>query len=184
MDGEGGAAGHLHCARVSHRIARGWRAAVLAAALAAVLAPSGALRAQGGDPFAGVWRLNVEKSLYEAGRPPRSFTRTYEDRGGGVIFLTVDSVNANGVAARAYLVYKRDGKPYPESAAGTRAVRMVAVRAVDNLTEEVGTVTDGRVSEAGNTLSVSRDRKTLTQTMKGVTPDGRPFTNVVVYEKQ
>ena len=89
--------------------------------------------AQAQDPFTGVWRLNVEKSLYEAGRPPRSFTRTYEDRGGGVIFLTVDTVSASGAATRAYLVYKRDGKPYPESAAGTRAVRMVAVRAVDNL---------------------------------------------------
>ncbi len=44
---------------------------------------------------------------------------------------------------------------------------MVAVRAVDNLTEEIGTVTDGRVTEAGNTLSVSRDRKTLTQTHEG-----------------
>ena len=168
---------------MSRPIARGWIAGLVAVALAAVAAPPG-LDAQGGDPFSGVWRLNVEKSLYEAGRPPRSFTRTYEDRGGGVIFLTVDSVNASGVAARAYLVYKRDGKPYPESAAGQRAVRMVAVRAVDNLTEEIGTVVDGRVTEAGNTLSVSRDRKTLTQTMKGVTPDGRPYTNVVVYEKQ
>ena len=125
---------------------------MVAVALAAVAAPFGGLGAQAGDPFAGVWRLNVEKSLYEAGRPPRSFTRTYEDRGGGVIFLTVDSVSASGAAARAYLVYKRDGKPYPESAAGVRTVRMVAVRAVDNLTEEVGTVTDGRVTEAGNTL--------------------------------
>ena len=183
MDGEGGATGHLHCARVSRPVARVWRAGLVAAGLAAAAAPLG-VHAQAADPFAGVWRLNVEKSLYEAGRPPRSFTRTYEDRGGGVIFLTVDSVNANGVAARAYLVYKRDGKPYPESAAGTRAVRMVAVRAVDANTEEIGSVVDGRVTETGNTLSLSRDRKTLTQTMKGVTPDGRPYTNVVVYDKQ
>jgi hypothetical protein len=155
----------------------------VAAALALATVPGG-VGAQAGDPFTGVWRLSVEKSLYEAGRPPRSFTRTYEDRGGGTMFLTVDSVSANGVAARAYLVYKRDGRPYPESAAGQRAVRMVAVRAVDNLTEEIGTVVDGRVTESGNTLSVSRDRKTLTQTLKGVTPDGRPFTNIVIYEKQ
>jgi hypothetical protein len=55
---------------------------------------------------------------------------------------------------------------------------------VDNLTEEIGSIVDGRVTESGNTLTVSRDRKTLTQTLKGVTPDGRPYTNVVVYEKQ
>jgi hypothetical protein len=182
MDGEGGAAGHFHRAGVSRPIVRGWMAGLAAAAFT-VAAARGAV-AQAGDPFTGVWRLNVEKSLYEAGRAPRSFTRTYEDRGGGTIFLTVDSLSASGVATRAYLVYKRDGKPYPESAAGTRAVRMVSVRAVDNLTEEIGTVVDGRVTESGNTLTVSRDRKTLTQTLKGVTPDGRPYTNVVVYEKQ
>ena len=182
MDGEGGAAGHFHRARVSRPIVRGWIAGLAAAAFVVVAAVGAG--AQAGDPFTGVWRLNVEKSLYEAARAPRSFTRTYEDRGGGTMFLTVDSVSASGVATRAYLVYKRDGRPYPESAAGTRTVRMVSVRAVDNLTEEIGTVVDGRVTEPGNTLTVSRDRKTLTQTMKGVTPDGRPFTNIVVYEKQ
>lgn len=182
MDGEGGPAGHFHRARVSRPIVHGWIAGLAAAAFVALVAVGAG--AQAGDPFTGVWRLSIEKSLYEAGRAPRSFTRTYEDRGGGTIFLTVDSVSASGVATRAYLVYKRDGRPYPESAAGTRAVRMVSVRAVDNLTEEIGTVVDGRVSEPGNTLTVSRDRKTLTQTMKGVTPDGRPYTNIVVYEKQ
>ena len=136
------------------------------------------------DPFIGVWKVNPEKSTYEAGRPPRSFVRSYEDRGGGTVLLTVESVSAAGAASRLFLVYKRDGKPYPESAAGTRTVRMVSVRAVDNLTEEIGSIVDGRVTESGNTLTVSRDRKTLTQTLKGVTPDGRPYTNVVVYEKQ
>ena len=182
MDGEGGAAGHCHRARVSRAIERGWIAWLAAAAF--VVLAVGSAGAQAGDPFTGVWRLSVEKSLYEAGRAPRSFTRTYEDRGGGTMFLTVDSVSASGAATRAYLVYKRDGRPYPESAAGTRAVRMVSVRAVDNLTEEIGTVVDGRVTESGNTLTVSRDRRTLTQTLKGVTPDGRPYTNIVVYEKQ
>jgi alkylation response protein AidB-like acyl-CoA dehydrogenase len=138
--------------------------------------------AQGADPFAGVWQLNVEKSVYEAGRPPKSFTRTYEDRGGGVVLLTVESVSSAGASTRVHLVYKRDGKPYPESTLQARVIRMVAVRAVDASTEEVRVV-DGR-SETGNTLTVSRDRQTLTQTMKGVTADGRPFTNVIVYEKQ
>lgn len=155
----------------------------LSAVVVVLLAPA-PLLAQAQDPFAGVWRLNEEKSVYEAGRPPRSYTRTYEDRGGGALFLTVDTVNASGTATRLYLVYKRDGKPYPESAAGMKAIRMVAVRAVDANTEEVGTVVNGQVTEVGSTLAVSRDRKTLTQTLKGVTPDGRPYTNVVVYDKQ
>ncbi len=160
------------------------RRLALGAFMAATLAVAAPVWAQAQDPFAGVWRLSAEKSVYEAGRPPRSYTRTYEDRGGGVLFLTVDSVNAAGAATRVYLVYKRDGKPYPESAAGLKTVRMVAVRAVDATTEEVGAVVNGQVTEVTSTLNVSRDRKTLTQTLKGVTPDGRPYTNVVVYERQ
>jgi hypothetical protein len=134
------------------------------------------------DPFIGVWKVNPDKSTYEAGRPPRSFVRSYEDRGGGTILLTVDSVSAAGASARLFVVYKRDGKPYPESTTGARTVRMSAVRAVDNFTEEVAIV--GAAADGANTLVVSRDRKTLTQIMKGLTPDGRPYTNIVVYEKQ
>jgi hypothetical protein len=134
------------------------------------------------DPFIGVWKVNPDKSTYEAGRPPRSFVRSYEDRGGGTILLTVDSVSAAGASARLFVVYKRDGKPYPESTTGARTVRMIAVRAVDNFTEEVAIV--GAAADGANTLVVSRDRKTLTQIMKGLTPDGRPYTNIVVYEKQ
>ena len=136
------------------------------------------------DPFIGVWKVNPEKSVYEAGRAPRSFTRSYEDRGGGTILLTVEGVSASGAASRLFLVYKRDGKPYPESTTGARAVRMIAVRAVDNFTEEVAVVGAASGSDGGNTLAVSRDRKTLTQTMKGIAPDGRPYTNVVIYERQ
>ena len=134
------------------------------------------------DPFIGVWKVNPDKSTYEAGRPPRSFTRSDEDRGGGTVLLTVDSVSAAGASSRVFVVYKRDNKPYPESAVGARAVRMIAVRAVDNFTEEVAVV--GATGDGPNTLMVSRDRKTLTQIMKGTTPDGRPYTNIVVYEKQ
>ena len=70
------------------------------------------------DPFVGVWRLSAEKSTYESGGAPRGFTRTYEDRGNGTIFMTTDVVNAQGNTTRSYLVYKRDGKPYPEAAIG------------------------------------------------------------------
>jgi hypothetical protein len=137
------------------------------------------------DPFIGVWKVNPEKSVYEAGRAPQSFVRSYEDRGGGTILLTVENVSSSGATSRLFVVYKRDGKPYPEARTGARAVRMVTVRAVDNNTEEF-VVSDGQTAtEPGaNTLSVSRDRKTLTQTMKGIAPDGRPYTNIIVYDKQ
>src|SRR5207249_4331765 len=56
------------------------------------------------DPFIGVWKLNREKAKYESGGAPTSFTRTYEDRGGGTIFMTTDVTIPQG-STRAYLVY-------------------------------------------------------------------------------
>lgn len=153
--------------------------AVLAVAMGAATAGAQS------DPFIGVWKVNPEKSLYEAGRAPQSFVRRYEDRGGGTVLLTVEGVSAAGTASRLFLVYKRDGKPYPEATTGARTIRMVTVRLADASTEEMSVVDGGRVTEPGNnTLTVSRDRKTLTQTMKGVGPDGRPYVNVVVYDRQ
>ena len=62
------------------------------------------------DPFLGVWKLSADKSKYESGGAPRSFVRTYEDRGGGTIFMTTDVTIPQG-STRAYLVYRRDGTP-------------------------------------------------------------------------
>ena len=67
------------------------------------------------DPFIGVWKLNPGKSKYESGGAPTSFTRSYEDRGGGTIFMITDAAGNQGPVTRAYLVYKRDGKSYPEA---------------------------------------------------------------------
>src|ERR1044072_24618 len=59
------------------------------------------------DPFIGTWKLSADKSKYESGGAPKSFVRTYEDRGGGTIFMTTDVTIPQG-RARAYLVYRRD----------------------------------------------------------------------------
>jgi hypothetical protein len=139
--------------------------------------------ARGVDPFVGVWRLSPAKSKYEQGGAPKSFTRTYEDRGGGTIFLTIDAINADGSTVLAYMVYKRDGKPYPEASAGAKAIRMVTVAAVDTRTEDVSALVDGKPAPIGNRIAVSADGKTMTQTIRGEV-QGKPFTNTVVYEKQ
>jgi hypothetical protein len=135
------------------------------------------------DPFIGVWKLSAEKSKYESGGAPRSFTRTYEDRGGGTIFMTTDVTIPQG-SARAYLVYRRDGKPYPEAAVGADSIRMVTVRAVDPRTEDVYFIVDGKASEKPSTITISADGMTMTQVVNGMNSKGKPFTNTVVYDKQ
>jgi hypothetical protein len=135
------------------------------------------------DPFIGVWRLNPGKSKYESGGAPTSFTRSYEDRGGGTIFMTTDVTIPQG-SARTYLVYRRDGKPYPEAAAGVQAVRMVSVTAVNSRTEDVYVIADGKPSETPSTITISPDGMTMTQVVTGRDAKGKAFTNTIVYDKQ
>jgi len=135
------------------------------------------------DPFIGVWKLNPAKSKYETGGAPTSFTRTYEDRGGGTIFMTTDVTIPQG-STRAYLVYRRDGKPYPEAAVGVSSIRMVTVTAVDPRTENVYFIADGKPSETPSTITISPDGMTMTQVVSGRDAKGKAFTNTVVYDKQ
>jgi len=135
------------------------------------------------DPFVGVWKLNPGKSKYESGGPPTSFTRTYEDRGGGTMFMTTDVTIPQG-STRAYLVYRRDGKPYPEAAVGVQAIRMVSVKAIDPRTEDVYLVVDGKPSEMPSTITISPDGVTMTQVVSGRDAKGKAFTNTIVYDRQ
>jgi len=158
------------------------RPAKPAAPAATAPAPRRAVTAKR-DPFLGVWKLSAEKSIYEAGGAPRGFTRTYEDRGGGTIFMTTDVTIPQG-SVRAYIVYRRDGQPYPEAAVGAEAIRMVSVTAVDSRTEDVYFIVDGKTSEKPSTITISADGLTMTQVVSGKNAKGQPFTNTVVYDKQ
>ena len=137
------------------------------------------------DPFVGVWRLSAAKSKYESGGAPKGFTRTYEDRGDGTIFMTTDVVTAQGTT-RSYLVYKRDGKPYPEAALGVESIRLVMVKAIDRYTEAMAFTVSGKPADniATITVSVSADGRTMTQVLSGKTAQGRAFTNTLIFDKQ
>ena len=137
------------------------------------------------DPFVGVWQLSAEKSKYESGGAPKGFTRTYEDRGDGTIFMTTDVVTAQGTT-RSYLVYKRDGKPYPEAALGVESIRLVMVKAIDRYTEAMAFTVSGKPVDniATITVSVSADGRTMTQVLSGKTGQGRAFTNTLIFDKQ
>ena len=135
------------------------------------------------DPFIGVWKLNPQKSKYESGGAPTSFTRTYEDRGGGTIFMTTDVTIPQG-STRAYLVYRRDGKPYPEAAVGVASIRMVTITAIDSRTENVDVIVNGTASQTPSTITISADGMTMTQVVSGRDAKGKAFTNTVVYDKQ
>jgi hypothetical protein len=54
---------------------------------------------EGTDPIIGTWVLNVAKSKYVTGQPAKSIVRTFDYTRDGMILVTLDSVNAQGVAS-------------------------------------------------------------------------------------
>lgn len=134
----------------------------------------------GVDPRIGRWQLNVAKSKF-TGTAPKSITRVYEDRGGGIVLATLTTTPASGGPANVlFVLYKVDGKEYPQVPRGAETVTTVTQRLVDAHTVEGITKRDGKVV-SGFTQVVSPDGKTLTYTPKDA--QGKP-TGVQVFEKQ
>jgi hypothetical protein len=140
--------------------------------------------ASSADPFVGVWKLSAKKSQFESGSAPRSFTRTYEDRGGGTIVMITDAAGSQGPSTRAYLLYKRDGKAYPEASLGADAFRMVTVRATGPRSEDFSYVDEGTSARGSGPITISPDGMTMTQVLSGTTAKGKAFMNTLVFDRQ
>jgi hypothetical protein len=97
--------------------------------------------------------------------------------------MTTDVTIPQG-STRAYLVYRRDGKPYPEAAVGVESIRMVTITAIDARTEDVAVIVNGTASQTPSTITISADGMTMTQVVSGRDAKGKAFTNTVVYDKQ
>lgn len=136
------------------------------------------------DPFIGVWKLNADKSKFESGGAPRTFTRTYEDRGGGSIVMITEAAGKQGPPTRAYLFYRRDGKAYPEASLGADAFRMVTVRAINPRSEDFSYVDEGTPARGSGPITISADGMTMTQVLSGTTAKGKAFMNTLVFDKQ
>src|SRR6058998_3442701 len=84
---------------------------------------------QASDPRIGSWKLDVGKSKF-AGTPPKSVTRVYEDRGGGIVLSTITTTPASGAANVLFVLYKVDGKEYPQVPRGAETTNTVTQRLV------------------------------------------------------
>ena len=133
--------------------------------------------------YFGTWTLNVEKSTYSPGPPPKSSMRTHEDRGNGLIRVTTQGVNAQGNPTYSQYTYKLDGKDYPIVVKGSESVSTVALKGVDAFTATFTNKQDDKVTSTGS-RTVSKDGRTMTITTKGTTAQGQPMHNVGVWEKR
>jgi hypothetical protein len=131
----------------------------------------------------GTWKLNLRKSQFPARNAPRSDTRVYENRGGGVIMSTHTTVGQDGKEALTIYAAKFDGKEYPVATRGSGALSTISFHVIDAYSESFVLTRDGTVATRGTT-SISKDGRTMTMTLKTTNAQGRSQQTVDIYEKQ
>jgi hypothetical protein len=147
-------------------------------AVVGILALSSLVYAQA-DPNVGTWKLNLAKSKYSAGQPPKSATVVVAAAGQG-IKVSADTVLADGSPRKISYTASYDGKDSPVT--GTPDYDSVAIT-------RSGNTIDGTRKKGGKTVQtfktvVSADGKTRTTTTTGTNAAGEKVDNAQVYDKQ
>jgi hypothetical protein len=132
------------------------------------------------DPLIGTWKLNLAKSTYSPGPPPRSQTATFQAEGQG-LRETLEAINAQGNPANGVFMIFDDGKSYPVT--GNPAFDGQSFKRVNESTWWGIRTKAGKVVQT-IILAVSADGKTETATNRGVNANGQEFYNVGIYDKQ
>jgi hypothetical protein len=128
----------------------------------------------------GTWKLNVAKSTYAPGPPPKSATITYQETADG-IKRAGGSVEADGKTTPFEYNAKYDGKDYPVT--GQDLYDTITIKRIDDQTAESTLKKSGKaVSQVRRVIS--KDGKVMTLTINGTNAKGQKMHNVAVYEKQ
>ena len=142
-----------------------------------LLATAGLLQAA--DQFTGTWTLNVAKSKYSPGMPPKAQTTKLETLKDGIREI-VDRVNADGSQTHWDFTAKFDGKDYPITGDPDRD--MASVKKVDDYTLEVVNKKAGKVTTSMK-LVVAKDGKSRTNTVTGKNAAGDAINNILFFDK-
>jgi hypothetical protein len=128
----------------------------------------------------GKWKLNLAKSAYSPGPPPRSQTLTFEGTGQD-LKDTVEGVDAEGKPINGVYIHIYDGKPYPTT--GAPGIDSTAYTRIDSNIVKFTRTNAGKVVQTGFHV-VSSDGKTLTVITTGSDAKGREINTFAVFEKQ
>jgi hypothetical protein len=132
------------------------------------------------DSLVGTWVLNVAKSRYSPGPPPRQQVSVYEAIGDGVK-VSVTGTAADGKKTAYSFTANMDGKDVPVT--GNPEWDTVAVKRMGPDTLEFTRKKGGKVVQTA-TLVIAKDGKSRTVTTNGVNAKGEKIHNVAVYERQ
>jgi hypothetical protein len=133
-----------------------------------------------GDPHIGTWVLNVAKSKYTPGPPPKEQTSVYVAAGDGFKVSTTGT-GADGKPTMTGFTAMFDGKDHPVT--GNPDWDAIMAKRVDSHTVEFARKKGGRVVQTA-TSAVSKDGKTRTVTTTGENAQGQKISTVAVYDKK
>ena len=139
------------------------------------------------EALIGTWVLNVARSTYTSGSPPKSQVRNFDYTRDGMILCHGVTVSANGNRSEFHWAVTLDGVEHPEYSRnqGATVSYLIGLEKKDERRLRMTTRRLGNLSQAGY-FELSEDGNTLTQTMDNLGPDGQVTgrSHVAVYEKQ
>ena len=146
----------------------------------ATLLAAASLLAVAQDKGMGTWKLNAEKSSFSPGPPPKALTTYFEPDGEWVKWRSERTL-ADGKSQAASFRAKYDGKEYP--LAGSPNADVVVLKRIDAATTERVNKKGGKVVTSER-RTVSADGRSYVTTVTGTTPDGKPVSHRMVFDKQ
>ena len=153
---------------------------VIAAAVSIAITAMPATAAAQADPHSGTWVLNVAKSKYTPGPPPKEQSSVYAVDAKSVKVAT-KGTSADGKPTTTDFTAAFDGKDHPVK--GNADWDATAVRRIDSHTIEFTRKRAGKVVQTATSV-VSKDGKTRTINVTGVNAQGQKITTIGVYEKK
>lgn len=132
------------------------------------------------DPHVGTWVLDVNRSKYTPGPPPRAQTSIYAlER--DVWKVTTKGTGMLGQPTSTEFSVGLDGKDYPVR--GNPDWDMVSVKRTDSHTLEFTRKKGGKVVQSATSV-VAKDGKTRTVTSTGVNARGDKVNTVALYTRK
>jgi hypothetical protein len=141
---------------------------------------AGALYAAGS--FTGTWKLDTAKSKFESGPAPKEETMTVME-GKDTTDVTVTGTDGSGKPLAAHLTHPPSGGPLTFLEGGPTNGTTETVKKVNANTLHLTSMQGGK-EVSTERITVSADGATMRSVVKGMLPDGKPFTDVEVFEKQ
>ncbi len=137
------------------------------------------LRYLQGDPFAGTWKLNAEKTKYTTGTPSKDVTIVIEEQGDNVqVTATGTYVDGSPLSVK-YTIPAKGGMGTVE----TGDFDGISSKMVGKHTRELRYMKDGKEIRTRR-MVLSEDGKTMQSTVKGTNAKGTKVSGTDFFDKQ